>query len=98
MDARTDQLPLGTGTLPAEEKPLAQAGPPEPERDFDWSPENPDIGWADQPATALYLNQWGQVVIRQQGEWNDDSDPVVRVSLHHVRSLIDRLQAIMREQ
>lgn len=97
MDARTEELPLAKNGTP---QPIAQAGPPQhqPEQDFDWSPKNPDVVMPDQPATAVYLNQWQQVVIRQEKAWCDEDDQIVRINLHHVQSLIDRLQAVMQGQ
>ena len=98
MDARTEELPLAQAGPP---KPIAQSGPPQrpaPEQGFDWSPDNPDVVLPEQPATAVYMNPWGQVVIRQERAWNDEDDSYVRISLHNVQCLIDRLQAVMQAQ
>jgi hypothetical protein len=40
---------------------------------FDWSPDNPDVVLAHQPATAVFENPHGQIVIKQEG-WIGDSD------------------------
>src|SRR4030088_1216666 len=107
MDARTQELPLAESgqskpiaQVGPASKPIAQSGPPQfqPEQNFDWSPDNPDVVMPEQPATAVYLNRWGQAVIRQQRDWDDEEDTYVRINLHHVQALIDALQAVMQAQ
>jgi hypothetical protein len=73
--------------------PLRAAAKPE----FDWLPDNPDILMPDQRATAVYLNPWQQVCIRQERAWDEDDDPYLCISVEHVPALIERLQAVMRE-
>ena len=102
MDAITGELPLGTKTTtPSQHEVVhlvAVDGRNRPEEDFHWGPGNPDLLAPSQPAIAVYQNVWGQVVIREEADWNDEGDPFIRIGLHHVQALIDRLQAIMRRQ
>jgi hypothetical protein len=67
---------------------------------FDWSPENPDLVAPSQPATAVYLNPYGCVVIRQEStglnECGDLEDPFVMITPHNVPALIARLQEIVK--
>ncbi|HBF53323.1 MAG: hypothetical protein CL533_04345 [Afipia sp.] len=60
--------------------------------DFEWTPENADIIAATQPAIAVYQNQWCQIVIRQEGEFNDDGDSIVFVCRENIPALIAKLQ------
>jgi hypothetical protein len=87
--------------LPSDDEPESKGAKPRltptPEPDFDWSPENPDIMMPEQRSTAVYLNRWQQVCIRQERAWDEDEDPYLCISVEHVPSLIDRLQALMRE-
>jgi hypothetical protein len=66
---------LFTPALVPNEEPV----PREP-REFQWRPENEDIIVPPQPALAIYVNQWGQVVIRQEGDWDDEDDIYIRIS------------------
>ncbi len=59
---------------------------------FEWIPENTDIIAATQPAIAVYQNHWCQVVIRQEGAFNDDGDSIVYVSRENIPALIAKLQ------
>ena len=49
-----------------------------------------------QSALAIYLNRWGQVVIRQEGDWNEDGDVYIHFNIDSLPRVIARLQAIQR--
>jgi hypothetical protein len=42
--------------------------------------DDPCIVCAEQPALKVYANPYGQAVIRQQRQWDQDYDPIVYVS------------------
>jgi hypothetical protein len=63
-----------------------------------WTPDNEDLVVPEQPAIAIYQNSWGQVVIRQEGDWNDDEDEYIRIGPQSLPAVIGRLQAFLREQ
>jgi hypothetical protein len=63
--------------------------------DFKWEPGNPDLVVAGVPSTAVYLNQWDQIVIRQESDDRGD-DPYVRIDRRDVPALIKRLEALSR--
>jgi hypothetical protein len=42
--------------------------------------DDPCIVCAEQPALKVYANPYGQAVIRQQRQWDQDCDPIVYVS------------------
>lgn len=65
--------------------PLATDGP---ER-FDWS-NDPDVLMPSQPATAIYTNAVGQVVIRQESRDGDD-DPYVLIGPQYLDRIIESL-------
>lgn len=58
--------------------------------DFDWA-ENDSVILSAQPATAVYTNRYGDVVIRQHG---DDEDAFIFVRPENAQALC---QAIMAE-
>lgn len=76
----------------AVEATRAAANPP-PER-FDWMAEDREsVILHKQPCTAVYWNRQGQIVIRQEAEWNDDDDPFLHFDPQNLPALIARLQA-----
>jgi hypothetical protein len=71
--------------------------------DFDWSSSNEDVIVPEQRATAVYVNPWGQAVIRQERAWNDEEDTSVVVDHAHLPDVIKALRVIadapvMREE
>ena len=62
--------------------------------DDHWKNDNPNVLFWDQPATCCYWNQIDQVVIRQQADWNEESDPYLRFAPENLPRLIARLQQI----
>jgi hypothetical protein len=95
------RTPSGTiaAAMPTAEE-LADDGPPIARApysdDFKWEPENGAVIVPQQPAIAVYVNPWGQVVIRAAGE-DYGEDVFIRVSPEHVPALIAKLTAIMKE-
>jgi hypothetical protein len=65
--------------------------------DFKWEPENGAVIVAQQQALAIYINRWGQIVIRAAGE-DYGEDVFIRVSPEHVPALIARLSAILKDE
>lgn len=78
---------------------LAVAGPKfkAKEEDDPFAPANPDLLLHAQPATACYLNVYGQIVIRQESNDGFDEDPVVRFEPVHIPLLIARLKQLEEE-
>jgi hypothetical protein len=62
--------------------------------DFDWSIKNEDVVLPEQRATAVHYNQWGQIIIRQEGDFDDEHDPWLIVSHSNVPKLIEALQTL----
>ena len=56
--------------------------------DFDWSGENVVI--REQPATAIYFNPEGALVIRQKAAY-PDNDPFVYIGADHIEAFLDKL-------
>jgi hypothetical protein len=42
------------------------------------------------------LNHWGQVVIRQEREWDEEDDVYVRFNVESLPKVIAKLQALLR--
>jgi hypothetical protein len=66
--------------------------------DFSWDPENGDVIVPHQPALAVHLNRWRQVVIRQERNWDDDDDTYITINMESLPRVIATLQAIQRGQ
>jgi len=82
---------------PVKPSPLAQAGPSHDDQDFDWSPENPDVVLRAQPATAIYYNAMGHIVIRQERAWSDECDPLVAITPENAVTFMEALAKRARE-
>jgi hypothetical protein len=67
------------------------------DEDFLWRADNEDIVMPEQRATAVYRNCWGQVVIRQERTWDEDTDAFIIIARDHVPAVINRLQALLRQ-
>jgi hypothetical protein len=79
--------------LPAQHAPVSVADDlPEPGEPGYWSADNPDLVIPNQPATAVYQNPFGQVVIRQEDFFGDDDD-VIHISPRNIPDLIARLRS-----
>src|SRR5262249_44715682 len=84
--------PVASGAAD-DDRPIATA----PYRDdFEWNPENGAVIVPQQQALAVYINPWGQVVIRAAGEDAYGEDSFVVVSREHLPALIARLTAIAK--
>jgi hypothetical protein len=76
---------------------LAQAGPPDREfDDFDWR-DDPSIVLKCQPATAIYYNPNGCIVIRQERSWAEESDPFVYITPENAVQFMEALAKRARE-
>lgn len=74
--------------------------PPEPvqtaqeaARPFDWSKDADAVAVPTQLGIAVYRNIEGNIVIRQEADWNDEEDTVIVVREVFLAPLIDRLIA-----
>jgi len=73
------------------EPPKPQNAPqatPEPSEDFDWNKDDSVI-LHEQPATAVYFNKEGSLVIRQR-RWPDD-DSFIYIAESSIADFLDRL-------
>lgn len=62
--------------------------------DFDWKPENEDVILPEQRTTAVYVNRWGQAVIRQEKAWDEEDDTFVIIGHANIPAVIAALQEI----
>jgi hypothetical protein len=67
------------------------------ERDFEWDADNVDIVIQHQPRTAIYLNPYNAVVIRQEGGPLEEDDPFLLFTADNLPALIRNLQAWQRK-
>lgn len=89
--------PLGNLSPTEQTVDTAIAKPVKDESDDHWNKDNPGVLLWDQPATVTYYNQIDQVVIKQQADWNEESDPYIRFAPENLPRLIQRLQEIHSE-
>jgi hypothetical protein len=68
-------------------KPTA---PVESGDDFDWAKAE-CVVLREQPATAIYHNPYGALVIRQERAWNQEDDPFIFIAPQNIMSFIDSL-------
>lgn len=64
------------------------------EEHFEWTVNNEDVLLPEQRTTAIYVNRWGQAVIRQERQWDEESDPFMTIDHAHLPVVIARLQEI----
>jgi hypothetical protein len=61
----------------------------------DWSRAGSDIAIAGQAAVAVYENEFGATVIRQEGHYHQDEDHWIVVEPQNLRRLIDALSEFL---
>jgi hypothetical protein len=61
--------------------------------DFDWR-DDAGIVLREQPATAVYRNTTGGIVIRQECAWDEEEDPFLVFQPENLPVLIRALQAL----
>lgn len=62
--------------------------------EFDWS-TSPTIVIREQPATALYFNPEGSLVIRQKADWDREEDTFVYISPNNIDAFIEELTNVL---
>jgi len=66
------------------------------DEDFYWN-DAESIVIPEQAALAVYTNPRGEIVIRQKRSWDREEDHFVYFDKTHVATLIDKLQALLKE-
>lgn len=86
----TETAPELVDRLVAERKLELLSNPPASEtcEDFDWK-DSHSVVLREQPETAIYCNQFSEIVIRQR-RWPDD-DPFIYITRDNLQPVIDRL-------
>lgn len=77
---------------------MAAAGPPPRQDydDFDWG-NDPSVVLHEQRATAVYQNNFGGIVIRQEKSWDEESDPYVVIGRENFVTFSEALAKRARE-
>lgn len=77
---------------------LAACGPSNDESydDFNWS-RDPSIVLREQRATAIYRNGYNGIVIRQERNWDEDSDPFMVITDENAVTFMEALAKVARE-
>ena len=63
---------------------------PEGGENFSWTSDE-NVVLREQPATAVYFNQSGGFVIRQERAWYQDDDPFIHIAPNCIEEFIDKL-------
>lgn len=58
--------------------------------EFDWL-ESKSVVIHEQPATAMYFNPGGHLVIRQKADWDREEDTFVYIAPNNIEAFIDEL-------
>jgi hypothetical protein len=93
-DLLGDMMALDAAPQPfvADAIPTPPRRPPDPVGPTRWSADDPDVVIPEQPATAVYKNAMGGVVICQQRGWNEGEDPFVWIQPRNLPAHIAALQ------
>ena len=59
--------------------------------DPDYWSKSPDVILQEQPATAVYINTTGALVIRQEAAWDQDDDTYVFIAKSNQQAFLDKL-------
>jgi hypothetical protein len=81
-------------------KPLSAPGPRREETGgpYDFTGDNPSVVILHQFATAVYINPYGQVVIRQEDQYGDEeNEDTVFINKNELPRLISKLQEFASE-
>lgn len=65
------------------------------EDDFNWANDD-SIVLREQPATAIYTNKHGTLVIRQKGEWDADQDSFTFITPENAVIFMEALAEVAR--
>jgi hypothetical protein len=79
--------------VPTRPKPDAEAKPdakPRKSDDFDWHDDD-SIILRHQPAVAIYFNDTGGLVIRQERDWCEERDTCVIIAESNTQKFLDKL-------
>jgi hypothetical protein len=96
---KVERMELAEAATAVLGRPLAQCGPPEEDQDFydfDWNTSD-SVVLQSQPATAIYFNPKGCIVIRQERSWCQDDDPYVVISPENAVVFMEALAKRARE-
>ena len=80
-------------STPAQEPPTPRQEPMAKEP-VPWSADDPDLVIVEQPATRIYLNRFGSIVITQESCYSDD-DPYVHGRPESLSLLIEALERFL---
>jgi hypothetical protein len=64
--------------------------------EFDWNTDHAVI-LREQRATAVYHNKHGDLIVRQQAAWDDESDTFVFITPENCNAFIDGIAARIRD-
>jgi hypothetical protein len=63
--------------------------------DFEWSAQNEDIVQHSVQGVAAYINQYGNITIRQERGWDEDQDTIVVLTVDSARRLAEKLKELI---
>ena len=63
--------------------------------DFEWRAENEDVVQHSVQGVAAYINQYGNITLRQERNWDEDQDTIVVLTLESARRLAEKLKELI---
>lgn len=65
--------------------------------EFDWCATNGDVIVPEQRRIAIYVNAWGQAVIKEERNWDQEEDWFICISKEFLPEVIAKLRSIVDE-
>ena len=66
-------------------------------QEFDWENAEDDLVIHTAQAVAVYNNEKGDIVIRQERHWDENEDPFIVVPISAGPILVEKLQKLLAE-
>jgi hypothetical protein len=63
--------------------------------EFEWSAQNEDIVQHSVQGVAAYINQYGNITIRQERGWDENEDTIVVLTIDSARRLAEKLKELI---
>jgi hypothetical protein len=68
-----------------------------PEDTFDWA-SDVSVALREQPAVAVYQNQYGQVVLRRERSWDEEDDCFIPIAQENVLTVVEAILKCRRHR
>ncbi len=63
---------------------------------FEWGADNPDIVQHSVQGVAVFINQYGDISVIQERNWDEDEDTCIRLTFSGARELSEKLKELIQ--